>query len=263
MMLYVGETISPTDLLIGGGLLFLAVLYRVWRANTRRRGDPVPGPRPPGLDDRALLTPPVPFGYKTAWFAIRSTDMQGVAAALRLVDPQPAGWQYGIWHSVETRDYQIFVMPPIHGWILAAGLPILWEADDHATERMVKLSEKFGEVQFFGSMRVSGVAIWARARNGQLLRRFYEGDGNRQEFGEQMAEEKALGFKFFDSSSPESKDPEYWKRKDLTYPGEDTVLQVAAVWSVDPSRLDQMGLPQEAGLLGGVGEGWEPKPNFP
>ena len=263
MILYPGETISLTDLLISGAVAFLAVLYSVWRANTRRKGDPVPGPRPPGLDDRTLLTPPVPFGYKTAWFAIRSTDMHAVAAALRLVDPQPAGWQYGIWHSVENRDYQIFVTPPINGWILAVGLPVLWEADHHATERMVELSSRFGEVQFFGSMRVSDVAIWARARDGQLLRRFYEGDGNRQEFGDQTDEEKSLGLKFFDSSSPESKEPGYWKRKDLTYPGEETVLEVAGAWSVDPSKLDQMGLPQESGLLGGVAEGWEPRPKFP
>jgi len=251
------------DFLISLAIAIAAVLYSVWRNRTRRKVEPIPGPRPPGIDDRTLLTPPVPFGYKTAWFAIRSTDMRAVATALRLVNPQPAGWQYGIWHSVEKRDYQIFVTPPINGWILAVGLPILWEADHHATERMVELSEQFGEVQFFGSMRISDVAIWARARNGRMLRRFYEGDGNRQEFGAKTDEEQALGLQFFDSASPESKNPEYWKRKDLTYPGEETVLQVAGVWSVDPSKLDQMGLPQEAGLLGAVAEGWEPKPIFP
>ena len=252
-----------TDVIIPVGIAAVLVLYRFFQGRRATQSTFVPRQRPAGLDDRALLTPPVPFGFKTAWFAIRSTDMHAVATTLRLVDPRPAGWQYGIWHSVEKRDYQIFVTPPINGWILAVGLPILCEADHHATDRMVDLSKEFGEVQFFGSMRISDVAIWARARNGQLLRRFYEGDGNRQEFGDQTEEEKALGFNFFESSSPEAKDPEYWKRKDLRYPGELEVLEIAGRWSVDPSKLDQMGLPSEAGLLGGVAEGWEPKPTFP
>src|SRR5271169_6210184 len=133
------------DFLISVAIVLAALLYRFLR-HPKKTTMGYAGERPPGIDDRTLLTPPVPFGYKTAWFAIRSTDMHAIATALRLVDPQPTGWQYGIWHSVEKRDYQIFVTPPVNGWILAVGLPILWEADNHATERMVELSEKFGEV---------------------------------------------------------------------------------------------------------------------
>jgi hypothetical protein len=43
----------------------------------------------PAFNDRTLLAP-VPFGYKTAWFAIFSEDMNAVATALKLKNPQAA-----------------------------------------------------------------------------------------------------------------------------------------------------------------------------
>ncbi len=249
---------SIGDLIISVTIALGAVLYGFLRTRKKKTISPVV--RPPGLDDRTLLTPPVPFGYKTAWFAIHSTDMHAVASALHLQNPQPAGWEYGIWHSIETEDYAIFVTPPVNGWILAVGLPLLYEADDHATERLIELSQQFGEAQFFASMRVSSSYIWARARDGKLLRRFYDCDGKHEETGEQSNEEKTLGLQFFDASSPESQDPDYWNRKDLVFPGEDHVLQIAGRWGVDPSKLDQMGLAPAAGLLGGVAGDYPPKP---
>jgi hypothetical protein len=247
------------DFLISIAIALAAVLYGFLRIRKKERMKPV-GVRLPGIDDRTLLTAPVPFGYKTAWFAIHSTDMHAVAAALHLEDPQPAGWQYGIWHSIETEDYAIFVTPSVNGWILAVGVPILYEADDHATERLIALSRQFGEAQFFASMRITSSTIWARARNGKLLRRFYDCDGRHEETGEQSDEEKGLGLRYFDASSPEAQDPEFWKRKDLVYPDERHVLQIAGAWGVDPSKLDQMGLAPAAGLLGGVSTDYPPKP---
>jgi hypothetical protein len=251
------------DLLISIAIALAAALYGFLHIRKKESARP-PSVRPPGIDDRTLLTSPVPFGYKTAWFAIQSTDMHAVAAALHLENPQPAGWSYGIWHSIETEDYAIFVTPPINGWILAVGVPILYEADfdtnDHATERLIALSQEFGEAQFFASMRITSSTIWARARNGKLLRRFYDCDGTHQETGEQSDEEKALDLRFFEASSPEAQDPDYWKRKDLVFPDERHVLQIAGGWGVDPSKLDQMGLAPATGLLGGVSTDYPPKP---
>jgi len=214
----------------------------------------------PGLKDPALLTPPQPFGYKTAWFAIHSEEPQAVAAAVELRRPQTVNWEYGTWHAYQYDDYQMFVSPPVNGWVLVMGMPIVWEADSHAVERMVELSKQFEEVQLFASMRTSSSYMWARTSKGKLIRLFYEGDGERRVTGEETAEEKALGFKFFDSSSPESQKPGYWDRKDLTYLDEEHVLQVAARWSVDPSKLDQMGLKPVLGLLGDPSASYPPKP---
>lgn len=214
----------------------------------------------PGYSNPALLSPPSPFGYKTAWFAIHSEDMNTVAASLGLQNIQSASWEYGVWHAVETDDYQIYVTPPVKGWILSVGVPILYEADGNAIERMVALSRQFGEVQFFASMRVSSAYMWACASKGKLRRWFYEGDGTRRVQGEETAGEKELNLRFFDASSPESKQPGYWQRNDLQYPEEEHVLQVAAKWSVNPMNLDQMGLTPSMGLLGAPNSSYPPKP---
>lgn len=217
--------------------------------------------REASLKDPKLLTAPAPFGFKTAWFTIRSEDSGAVAEALEVKNPQSVNWEYGVW-SGYSNDYRIFVSPPVRSWVLAMGLPILFEADDHAFERVVDLSKRFGEAQFFASMRVSSCYMWACASQGSLLRMFYEGDGQRRVLGEETATERELGFKFFDPSSPESQEPGYWERKDLTFPDEQSVLEVAAKWSIDPSKLDEMELPPAYGLLGKPSASYPPKPEF-
>jgi hypothetical protein len=216
---------------------------------------------PEGLLNRSLPSPPMPFGYKTAWFAVRSEDVDAVARAIELQNPEPVNWQYGVRHAGEYNEYQIFVTPPVQGWVLAVGMPIVWEADDYAQERMIGLSKQFRETQLFGSVRTSDVYLWARAVDGKLVRLFYEGDGQRRVIGKQTDAEKALGFNFFDSSSSESSQPGYWQRKDLTYPDEECVLKIAAKWSMDPSKVDQMGLPPSLGLLGNPSASYPPKPD--
>jgi hypothetical protein len=69
-----------------------------------------------------------------------------------------------------------------------------------------------------------------------------------------------LGFRFFDASSPESTRLGYWQRKDLTHLDEDYVLKVAAKWSVDPSKLDKIGLPPLMGLIGSPSASYPPTP---
>jgi hypothetical protein len=113
----------------------------------------------PGLSNRNLLTPPSTFGYKTAWFAVRSTNTMAVAQALQLQNTTPANWEYGVWHAVES-DGMLFVTPPVDGWVLAVGTRLLFGADDnHSSQRMVEWSKQFGEAQFFASMRVSDAYV--------------------------------------------------------------------------------------------------------
>ena len=119
----------------------------------------------PGLQNPHIVTPPQPFGYKTAWFAVRSDDMNAVAKAVELQQSQQVNWQYGIWHAYEYNDYQIFVTPPVQGWVLAVGMPIVWEIDSHAEERLARLSKQFGEAQLFGSVRTSDAYLWAKVES--------------------------------------------------------------------------------------------------
>ena len=246
-------------------ILAFAVLL-VWKyakGRNRLRKSQMTGNSIPGLNDPNEVTLAFPFGYKTAWLAIRSEDPKAVAAALELQNVQTVNWAYGVWHAVETNDYQIFVTPSVKGWVLAVCIPFLFEADQHQEKRITTLSKQFGEAQFFASMRVSDAYLWARARNGKLVRLFYEGDGKRRTEGDETSEEKQLNFKFFDASSPESNQPGYWQRKDLTFPDELKVLKVADNWSIDPSKLDQMGLAPAFGLLGSPSASYAPNPKWP
>jgi hypothetical protein len=237
----------------------------LWRYKSQDRSNAKVQASPPSSLSHigpSVSSLPEPFGYKIAWFAVRSEDPRKVAAALELTNVQPAGWKYGVAHAYGDvdKDYRVFVSPPVRGWVLALGLPILFEADDHAKTRMIELSRKFGEAQFFGSMRVSDVYVWGKAVDGRVVRYFYEGDGNRRVEGKETSEEVGLAFRFFDESSPEAKDPKYWERKDLRFPGEECVLQVAAKWSIDPSQLDKMGLEPSQGLIGAPPASYPPRP---
>ena len=212
-------------------------------------------------EPQSTATPPEPFGYKTSWFAVRSTDTSAVVAALELHSPEPAGWEYGVYQAYNQDEYCVFVTPPVGPWTLALGVPVVWEADDFATERRVGLSRVFGEAQLFSSVRTSDVYEWAQALEGTLVRRFYRADGTREESGEQTEAERALDFRFFDPHSPEANNDEYWSRKDLRHPDEEDVLRVAAAWSVDPTKLDAMGLPAQLGVLASPSESYKPKPS--
>lgn len=75
----------------------------------------------PGLLNPHLVTVPEPFSYKTAWFAVRSEDINAVAKAIELESPEQVNWQYGVWHAYEYNDYQVFVTPPVKGWVLTVG----------------------------------------------------------------------------------------------------------------------------------------------
>jgi len=203
-----------------------------------------------GSAKRTVLTPPEAFGYKTAWFAVRSKNTKAVAAAFKLKNIAPASWEYGIDHAYGPHTYGIFVTPPVKGWTLVMGLPIMLGETDKRLEQAAKLSRRFGEVQFYCNYRVSGVYVWGRAINGRVVRLFAEEDGDRREIGPRSDVEKPMLAKFFDDLSPEAKQPGDWDRTDLTMPDEDDVLKVAAAWSVNPNQLEEMSLPPALGLLG-------------
>jgi hypothetical protein len=87
------------------------------------------------------------FGYKNGWIACRTEDLDAVAAALGLFDRRQVGWSSGVDASYECG---IYVCPPVDGWTLAVGQPLL--------DPVVDLSQLSGdlrtEVQRFVTHRV-------------------------------------------------------------------------------------------------------------
>jgi hypothetical protein len=178
---------------------------------------------------------PASFGYKRRWLAVRSEDPGAVANALALEDMRPATWRDGIERNED--DLLVFVTPPIDGWTLALIDSAIAEPD------LAELSRAFGEAQLFGTHRVPEYHEWQRWVDGSPVRRYcWIGDRGEIPFdqGEPAAAEAGIA-----RSSDLDRD---WD--ELEFADEETVLEVAREWSVDPSTLDaRTDLPDE-GLIG-------------
>ena len=204
------------------------------------------------------------FGPKNAWVAFHTGDQAAVLQALPLRNPRPASWTEGLEAAYEYPfGCSVFVTPPIDGWTLCVGLPLSAAVDarppafgDDAAAWAKQLD---CEVQYFATHRVVEAHAWARARPTGLERAYaFVGESGEKvlEIGAPTAEERQLGFAFFDptSAEAEAQGEDYWGRQDLTFPNEQHVLAVAGQWSVDPSLLEERGLEVAEGWIGDYGE---------
>ncbi|MFC4063947.1 hypothetical protein, partial [Actinoplanes subglobosus] len=175
------------------------------------------------------------FGIKRTWLAVRGSSVEEVAAAVGLTGARAAGWDEGV--AATYDDGQVFVTPPIAGWILVVNT-----VHGHGAPSVADLSARLGtEVQFFGNHRVSDYAEWARAVDGQLIRHVYCGESLGpdvlcEEEGVPTPVEIEIGFT---ESEPGT-----------TWADEDDVLRVAGAWSIDPTSLDVIESSPRDGLLG-------------
>lgn len=202
------------------------------------------------------------FGYKNAWIAVKDVRPEAVAEALSLRNIRSANWDAGLKAAYEyPTTCAVFVTPPIDSWVLCAGFPLFAPVDERppafgsrAAEWASRLKT---EVQYFSTHRIVEAHACVRARPHGLDRAYlYVGESGEKvlDLGPPTAEERALGFAFFDPSSPEAKADGYWERDDLVYVGEEHVMALAARWSVDPSSLGARNLEVGDGLRGNFGE---------
>lgn len=197
-----------------------------------------------GLLVRYLVNPkrverpdlPVPFGPKMAWLAVDSTDTKAVATALGLREARAATWADGIEAAYRSS---VFVTPPLADWTLAVGIPLFPpdRADAFVKPILERLSRQFGEAQYFCSHRDVELQIWARARKGQLIR------------GYGWLGQKGLSLWDEGVQTAEERDPEFGASQG-PHPDEDRVMQLATVWSIDPTTLNEHFMEPVAGLLG-------------
>lgn len=68
---------------------------------------------------------PIPFGYKTSWFAVKGEDTSTVAEMMGLDYKVPVNWDLGMhyekapYQSSRDSDHRrAFVCPPTQGWTL-------------------------------------------------------------------------------------------------------------------------------------------------
>jgi hypothetical protein len=226
---------------------------------------------------------PQSFGYKVNWFALKTSDAAAVLETLELGETTPANWESGL-AAVYGDDPWVFVSPPIGGWILTVSgswpYPtggIFPDIDQKFDRLFARLMQRFDDVQLFGSHRVTDFVVWVRARNGKPLRIFGWADGQvLANIGEQTAEEAKLGLADLTGLSPadagdkifELAGEELAKQEALvasglsstdamarvrqegrkSFPDEGDVVELAALWSIDPMDLPEQDHPLSLGV---------------
>jgi hypothetical protein len=220
---------------------------------------------------------PLGFGYKIMWFAIRTADGAAVSQVLGLVDPQPANWASGMAvayeHSMQNAGKAtVFVSPTVQGWTFVIGVELPYPADASSYEKeqafgrsfrrvFSALASQFEEVQFFGTHRVVGFDAWARAKNGRVERIFSFSDGAvLVNEGPQSPEEAQLGLLdlgtrtpeeatafIFESAGSGGKGPKKSRRSPI--PDEQDTVDLAGLWSLNPTKINELGLPAGTGFV--------------
>jgi hypothetical protein len=227
---------------------------------------------------------PKGFGFKVLWFAVKAANPASVLDALEFGETTPANWASGL--PAAYGDQWVFASPPVSGWVFVVGLSLPYptiETHDDSGKRFdvlfSRLMQRFDDVQFFGSHRVSDFVAWARAVKGKPTRIFaWSGSEGAvlANIGEQTPEEAKLGFANLTGLSPSNAADKIFRvageQQDETdalvasglsrrealakvrqngrggFPSEPDVVELAALWSLDPSRLEQQDHPIGLGL---------------
>lgn len=227
-------------------MLFFGASVFYWRRNRRLRMENAEEMRTDSMID-GTPDEPIGFGYKCKWLAIRGDSPQLVAHALGAEAVQACNWKSAAKAIYGEGGRRVFISPPIHGWVLIAGnaLPTLDVAEraDQATSLMKTLGRTFEDVQYFATHRVVGYHAWARVLRGEIVRCFaYLGERGEilYESGVPDVVEQAL----------RKTNREEWKDESAEFsPSEDDVMAMAGAWSIDPTQLEDLGLPASAGLV--------------
>lgn len=185
----------------------------------------------------------------------------------------------------QAGDPWLFVSPMIGGWVLAASssLPYPTTTDaPHDIGRkfdvlLSRLMKRFDDVQFFSSYRVIDFVAWARAMQDKPTRIFAYADAQvLANLGDQTPEEAKLGFADLSGLSPSDAEDEIFRiaeqqdaEKDQllasglshaealarvrqkgrdAFPEESDVVDLAALWSIDPTQLSDQDHPVGLGL---------------
>jgi hypothetical protein len=229
------------------GLSVIAVVVRRGRQKVERASpEPeLPGEAGEGSGERASI-----YHRPGCWLAVRSRNLCAVQAALGLHNPKPCTWFEGL-----LGDAQLFIAPPVKGWILVIGeaLPDPLEDVDACFRFVLELSRKLGQVQLFSASRVVCHHAWVKAERGRVQRAYAWAGRTVWQQGTPTPAEKELDLKCFDYS--EAAERSSFNQADPAAVNVEKVPLLAARWSLDPGRVDERHLEYEHGVAGTPG-GW-------
>jgi len=190
---------------------------------------------------RSLLT-----DQPCRWVAVRTRNLTAVQKTLGLNNATPCSWTEGL---TRAHDRKLFVSPPVNGWILVIGprLPDPSEDVDACFRFLLRLSRELGEVQFFSLNRVVGHHAWARFESGRAIRGYAWAGETLWNQGVQTWGERKLGLKCFDYF--ETSRPHFAELEQVRANAE-KILPLAAIWSVDPTSVDDTTMSDALGIAG-------------
>jgi hypothetical protein len=230
-----------------------------------------------GRDGRVEADLPCAFGFRMAWVAVKTRDTARLISVLEFEQVKPAGWSLGIGTVYNDRVGlgRVFVTPPVDGWsfVVSLGLPLpLGDAyADKATVLIERLSAEFGLANAYVSLPALDFYGWAVARHGELERAFAIGrEGAVWNRGAVTVEERLLAPDFFTLAEV---GPGGGHRSAVSGTGaldaalassalfkpfsERDVLELARLWSVDPTRFGQRAdLDRGVGYIAVVPAAW-------
>jgi hypothetical protein len=148
---------------------------------------------------------------------------------------------------------ELFVAPPVNGWILVVGAALPDPSDDvDAFFRFVtRLSRKLGQVQFFSASRILHYHGWVKAERGRVVRAYAWAGKLLWNQGAVTPDEKELGFKCFDYAEEEES---IWRdQTDVIGTNMEKVPLLAARWGLDPAHFQARFHDEECGTAGELG----------
>jgi hypothetical protein len=179
------------------------------------------------------------------WLAIKCGRIQAVQSALGVRDAKPCSWLDGL-----AGEQNLFIAPPVKGWILVAGssLPDPGADVDECFHFVLALSRELGEVQFFNASRLMQHHAWIKARRNRIVRAYVWAGETLWNQGAKTVEEDELGLQCFDYAEciPEFGAPVL----DAAARNVEKVPLLAALWSFDPVFIYQHLLEGDCGVAG-------------
>jgi hypothetical protein len=226
-------------------LVFLVMQWRHRKTLSTLNDEPAAETAPP---QRPHFSPPhFPLKRPECWLAIKNRDVQAVQSALALHNPQPCSWADGLSGDGER---QVFVSPPIAGWILVIGsaLPDPAEDVDACFRFLLDLSQKVGQVQYFSANSMFNHHAWAQVHSGRVIRAYAW--AGQTLWNQGLPTEAELDLNMRCLGYGEAAESFRLDARETGASNADKVHLLAARWSLNPDEIDERFIGRAWGVAG-------------
>ena len=180
------------------------------------------------------------------WLSVKSRNSEDVARSMGLVDLQPCTSCKGL---SEADPNQIFVSPPVNGWVVVFGeaLPDPQLDIDNFFKFLSDMSERLGHVQYFHGNQGLGHHAWVKLIERQVVRAYVWIGETAWNQGSLTIAEKKSGMSAFDYFDDDGDDYRNWE---IMRHNVEHLPLLASIWSIDPIVLFDVSVRVKPGWIG-------------